>query len=56
VKAMAGRPRATARSHARTIVEESAVSQDHLVCTWLSGGRIACGFSPFVPRVRAAAS
>jgi hypothetical protein len=33
VNAIDGRPRATARSQARRIVEESAVSQDHLVCT-----------------------
>ena len=37
MKAMAGSPSATARSQARRIVEESAVSHDQRVCTWLSG-------------------
>jgi hypothetical protein len=33
VNAIAGSPWATACSQARRIVEESRVSQDHLVCT-----------------------
>src|SRR3954452_22846072 len=41
VKAMAGSPSAIARSQALIIEAESAVSHDHSVCTWLSGGRIA---------------
>src|SRR4051794_17496575 len=40
VKAMAGSPSAIARSQALIIEAESAVSHDHSVCTWLSGGRI----------------
>src|SRR3954447_14226649 len=40
VKAMAGSPSATARVQAAIIEAESAVSHDHSVCTWLSGGRI----------------
>ena len=56
VKAMAGRPSSTACSQARRIVEESAVSHDQWVWTWLSGGLITCGFSSAVPRLRAALS
>src|SRR5215212_7026926 len=41
VKAIAGSPSWTARSHARRIVEESAVSHDQWVCTWLSGGLVS---------------
>src|SRR3954471_16394625 len=41
VKAIAGSPSATARVQALIIDAESAVSHDHSVCTWLSGGRIA---------------
>src|SRR3954469_18520365 len=46
VKAIAGRPSATARWQALTIDAESAVSHDHSVCTWLSGGRIAAILPP----------
>ena len=59
VNAIAGSPSATARSQARRIVEESAVSHDQWVCTWLSGGGLVCrgahrcGFSSVVPRSRA---
>src|SRR3954464_13947016 len=42
VKAIAGSPSATARSQARRMVEESWVSHDHRVCTWLSVG-LVCG-------------
>src|ERR671913_1963567 len=41
VKAIAGRPSLTARSQARRMVEESDVSQDQWVWTWLSGGRVS---------------
>src|SRR5215213_1108830 len=41
VKAIAGSPSLTARSQARRMVEESDVSQDQWVWTWLSGGRVS---------------
>src|SRR5215218_2896731 len=49
VNAIAGSPSWTARSHARRIVEESAVSHDQWVWTWLSGGRIAVDPPPPSP-------
>src|SRR5664279_2045358 len=40
VKANPGNPSSRARAHASSMVDESGVSHDQRVCTWLSAGSI----------------